>query len=521
MVGVGLGHLLEVAVQIPELHIRLAHLLAVDPGDDAEGAVRRRMRGTDVEDRRVLHDLLAVLAYGRALGEGQRRRLEERLAQTRRVVPAHRVDVAEAVVRQDAPKIGMAEEADAVEVVGLALKPARPRPDRRHAGDRRVVLGHPHLKADPVAGSGGAEVVDGVEARRTGEVVDAADVEQHVEAHLRVVAQEARSARQGRTVEPHREVATEGARAEHAGTERRAQPIGQGLVHVGRGGRIGQERGGGRREFRHRGVVRAGVQRPLVRAAVEGPVLDALLQPHDGVQHGFRRRRAPRNVEVHRQELVDALDHVVGTVKAARNGARAHRDDPLGIRDLLVHVLQDRHHLVGDRAHHQEQVGLPGAETQHFGTEARDVVPGGADRHELDGAARGTEGQRPHGPAFRPARQRIEACRDEIPRCRVNGHPHTPHGIVHHGSIESSIVTWVTYMQWLISQPGTPSGNATLSLSYRLDYLNSPRARLISRGSALVYHFCGNAPSRHAMASGGPCRTPSVHELGEGVQPPG
>src|SRR5688572_3858746 len=55
-----------------------------------------------------------------------------------------------------------------------------------------------------------------------------------------------------------------------------------------------------------------------------------LLELEDAVDQPLRGRRAAGDVDVHRDDLVDPLHHVVGPVEAARAGAGAHRDNPLG-----------------------------------------------------------------------------------------------------------------------------------------------------------------------------------------------
>src|SRR6185295_18047083 len=63
-----------------------------------------------------------------------------------RVVLAQRV-AHELGVHEDAPQIGVAAEADAVQVVGLALEPVHARPDRRDAVEAAVLLGHAGVQA--------------------------------------------------------------------------------------------------------------------------------------------------------------------------------------------------------------------------------------------------------------------------------------------------------------------------------------------------------------------------------------
>src|SRR5436305_485956 len=72
--------------------------------------------------------------------------------------------------------------------------------------------------------------------------------------------------------------------------------------------------------LRHDGMVRAG---------------DLVLQLHDPIDHGLRTRRAAGNVDVDRQDLVDALQHRIIVVEAARGGAYTEGHHPLGLAHLL------------------------------------------------------------------------------------------------------------------------------------------------------------------------------------------
>src|SRR5262245_39947218 len=87
-------------------------------------------------------------------------------------------------------------------------------------------------------------------------------------------------------------------------------------------------------------------------------VLNLLLEFHDGVENSFRSWRAAGNVHVHRYDLVDALHHMVRTIKTAASGARTHRDDPLWFGHLIIDLLQNRAHLVVDGSEHHKNIGL-------------------------------------------------------------------------------------------------------------------------------------------------------------------
>ena len=86
---------------------------------------------------------------------------------------------------------------------------------------------------------------------------------------------------------------------------------------------------------------------------------DFFLEHGQALENGLGPRRAARNVDVHRQDLVDALHHAVDVVHAAGVGARPHGDDPFGFGHLLVEPQHHRGDLFEDGAGNDEQVGLP------------------------------------------------------------------------------------------------------------------------------------------------------------------
>ena len=76
----------------------------------------------------------------------------------------------------------------------------------------------------------------------------------------------------------------------------------------------------------------------------------ASLQQQQPLHERVRAGRAARHVDVHRQELVHALDDAVDVVHPAGVRARAHRDHPARLHHLLVEPLDHRRHLDEHRA---------------------------------------------------------------------------------------------------------------------------------------------------------------------------
>src|SRR5215467_6095429 len=118
---------------------------------------------------------------------------------------------------------------------------------------------------------------------------------------------------------------------------------------------------------------------------------DLVLQHHDRIDHHFWAWRTSRNIDIHRDDPVDALHDGIVAIETAAGRARAEGHDPLRLAHLVVDLLQYRRGLVTHGADHHEQVGLPGRKTRQRRAEAVGVIKRGAHRHELHPAAGGDE----------------------------------------------------------------------------------------------------------------------------------
>src|SRR3954454_13269696 len=139
-----------------------------------------------------------------------------------------------------------------------------------------------------------------------------------------------------------------------------------------------------------------------------GLTADQLLQLVEAMEQRLGAGRAARHVNVHRHELVGALDHGVVGEHSARGGAGAHRDHPLGLEHLVVDAADDRRHLHRDPARQDHHVCLAGRGSEGLGAEPRDVVARGDHRHHLDGAAGQSEGHREEGVRASPVEDVLE-----------------------------------------------------------------------------------------------------------------
>src|SRR3954454_5692148 len=138
-----------------------------------------------------------------------------------------------------------------------------------------------------------------------------------------------------------------------------------------------------------------------------GLLLDHLAQLEDPVHQRLGARRAARDVDVDRHELVGRHDRVV-VEDAHRARARAHGDRPLGLEHLVVDAPDDGRHLDRDAPGEDEQVGLARRGAEGLEAEAGDVDARGDEAHHLDRAAGQAEGRGEQRVAARPVERPVE-----------------------------------------------------------------------------------------------------------------
>src|SRR5205085_1654319 len=125
----------------------------------------------------------------------------------------------------------------------------------------------------------------------------------------------------------------------------------------------------------------------LYALVVERLSVDLLLELHDAPEQRIRARRAARDVDVDRQEVVDPWHRAIGALKGAtRDGAGAHGDHVFRVGHLVVDAAYGWRHFRGHGAGDDHEVGLAGRGAELLGAEAGDVEAGGANRDHLDGA---------------------------------------------------------------------------------------------------------------------------------------
>src|SRR5262245_47512077 len=151
---------------------------------------------------------------------------------------------------------------------------------------------------------------------------------------------------------------------------------------------------------------------------------DLLLDEEKRLCQRLRSRRAPRDIHVHGDDLVDPAEHRVGVrEEAARVGARAHGDHVLRVRHLLVEKPDARRHLERDGAGDDDEVALARRRPRDR-AEAVEVSARPSRLHQLDRAAREAEQKVPKGRQPAPVEQLVDGRRED----RVGERPIERHG---------------------------------------------------------------------------------------------
>src|SRR4030095_5247444 len=132
-------------------------------------------------------------------------------------------------------------------------------------------------------------------------------------------------------------------------------------------------------------------------------MLDSFLQFHQSVQNGFGARRATWDVDIDRNDGVDALNSGVVVIEPARAGADAESDYPFGLAHLVVNGFQERRHFMLNGSDDKQTSSRAGEETRNPGTKSVDVVMRRSRGHVFHSTAGCDEGILEQGILPRPA----------------------------------------------------------------------------------------------------------------------
>jgi hypothetical protein len=153
----------------------------------------------------------------------------------------------------------------------------------------------------------------------------------------------------------------------------------------------------------------------VARALPDAPA-DLFVEGEYRVDQRLRTRRAAWGVDVHRDDVVDALYQGVVVEHPAGGSTYAHRYDPLRLQHLVVDLAEHRGHLLAHPAGHDHEVGLPGRSPEDLHAEAGQVEVGRPGGHHLDGAAGEAEVGRPGARGARPFDDVLQDAGEEVVR---------------------------------------------------------------------------------------------------------
>lgn len=142
--------------------------------------------------------------------------------------------------------------------------------------------------------------------------------------------------------------------------------------------------------------------------------IDFFLEFHQAFDECFWAWRAAGNINVHGDDLVDALENRVGAIHAAGRCAGTHGDTPFWLRHLVPDTFHGESHFVSDGSGDDHDVGLARGETHDFHAEAGDVEAGRGGGHEFDRAAGKAHRHRPKRVFPHPVNRGIDAREDDV-----------------------------------------------------------------------------------------------------------
>jgi hypothetical protein len=142
--------------------------------------------------------------------------------------------------------------------------------------------------------------------------------------------------------------------------------------------------------------------------------LNFFLQANQSFQQRFRTRRASRNVNVHRDKLIDALQHGITAIHPAARCARAHGDAPFRFWHLLPNTLYGQRHFVSNGAGDNHDIALPRRESHYLGTETCDIEARSCRRHQFNCATGQTHRHGPERILAHPVHGSVELCENDV-----------------------------------------------------------------------------------------------------------
>src|SRR5262249_47281582 len=178
----------------------------------------------------------------------------------------------------------------------------------------------------------------------------------------------------------------------------------------------------------------------------------------------------------------------VSVVDAAGAGAHGEGDHPLRLGHLVVGALEDRRHLVADRAHDEEDVGLPRREPRQPRAEGVDVVVRARGGHVLHPAARRHERILEDGVLAGPADGLVELAGEEP----AYSHSRPPlRQMYANPSIRMPRNTSIS------TKPNQPSWRNSMAHGQ----MNSSSMSMMMKKMAIVENLIANFPSASSIGS--------------------
>src|SRR6185312_1497555 len=143
-------------------------------------------------------------------------------------------------------------------------------------------------------------------------------------------------------------------------------------------------------------------------------VVDFFLQLQQRIEKILGPWRATRYINIHGHDAIDALQNGVGVERPTHTRTGPHGDYPLRLWHLKVDSLQNGCHFQRYGSGDDHEVGLPGARSEHFRAEARNIEAGRSGGDHFNRAASQAKAKRPERRLSSPIEYIVHRRRQKI-----------------------------------------------------------------------------------------------------------
>src|SRR5207245_591369 len=151
--------------------------------------------------------------------------------------------------------------------------------------------------------------------------------------------------------------------------------------------------------------------------------IDLLLQQYQPLKHRLWTRRAAADIDVDRDDAVDALHGRIVAIEPPRGSTGPEGHNPFRLAHLVVYALEHRGNFMINGAYHHQQVGLTWGKAWELRPKTRHIVMRAPGSHKFHAATGRHKGEGKEGILPSPVDDFVQLCRDHSrPKDRFQTH---------------------------------------------------------------------------------------------------